>query len=194
MRLTWLLRSGDETRLAALGGILQVDKPISSIDIDDIRSYVLRLKASDDSFIQTHLQQLRAELAPFGERDHYNRYMSWDQVKEMSEAGISFASHAMSHRILCRLSDKECTDELTTSREIIEAEIGIKVRTIAYPNGDHDERVIELTRNAGYSVGFGTQSGLWSSDCDPLSVPRMNIHGNNSRTEALFMATCTNLF
>lgn len=194
MRLTWLLRSGDEAQIKVLAEILQLNKPPGLIDIEDIRNYVIRLKTSDYSYIGQHLERLRADLHPFGEFEHYNRYMTWEQVTEMSEAGISFASHAMSHRILCRLSDADCSRELTESRRIIEDKLGNDVHTITYPNGNHDQRVMKLARDAGYTIGFGTQNGLCGGDADPLSIPRMNVHGNNSRTESLFMSTCINLF
>jgi hypothetical protein len=55
-----------------------------------------------------HLER-RADLHPFGGSSITIVTLTWEQIAEMSEAGISFASHAMSHQILCRLSDADCS-------------------------------------------------------------------------------------
>ncbi|MEQ8205106.1 MAG: polysaccharide deacetylase family protein, partial [Woeseia sp.] len=178
-------------RLSALLDRRELAKPIT---IHDIRAHVVAMKDSSDDAITEALESLRQELGKNGQPAHYNRYMNWDQVKEMRAAGIDFASHALSHRILCRMSDERCCEELQQSKALLESQLGEPVRAIAYPNGDHDERVIRKTREAGYTLAFATTSGLYGKDNHPLSIPRMNVHENNSRDKALFLCATINLF
>ena len=92
------------------------------------------------------------------------------------------------------MSDERCRQELRQSRTQLEAELGEPIRAIAYPNGDHDEQVMRETRDAGYALAFATTSGLYNRHADPLSIPRMNVHENNSRDKALFLCATINLF
>lgn len=193
MWLTTLLSAGDADSLQRLASLLNKRESDASITIHDIRAHVVAMKDSSDDVITEALQSLRQELGKNGEPAHYNRYLNWQQVKEMRTAGIDFASHALSHRILCRMSDERCREELQQSRTLLEQQLGEPVRAIAYPNGDHDERVMRKTREAGYTLAFATTSGLYSQADEPLSIPRMNVHENNSRDKALFLCATINL-
>lgn len=83
--------------------------------------------------------------------------MTWDQVREMSRAGIEFGSHAVSHPILAQLDDAALERELVESRLAIEKIVGRPVNIIAYPDGGtsaFDERVIAAVKRAGYQLGL----------------------------------------
>lgn len=194
MWLTTLLRSGTKSSLVRLAKILSYDRDPSSLTVWDLRDFVANLKARTYEEIYQNLDDLRAEFKQSKPPLHYDRHMTWDQVLEMQAAGISFASHAMSHQILCRLSNDACRQELVSSRAVLEERLGKPVRALAYPNGDHDVRVMKETQAAGYTVAFSTRSGLCDRTSDPLSIPRINIHSNNSQNTALFLCRSLNLF
>lgn len=81
--------------------------------------------------------------------------LSWEQIKEMQEAGMAIGSHTISHPHLAELSDEQLKKELEESKKIIEEKIGRPVDLLAYPGGNYDERVIEAVKNAGYVAAFG---------------------------------------
>jgi len=112
----------------------------------------------------------------------------------MQQNGISFGSHTLSYRILTKVSREECTRELTDSRLLLETSLGMPVETIAYPNGGHNEQVEQLTARAGYTLGFTTERGYVSSDTNPYSIPRINIHNNSSNNKAVFLCTILGIF
>ena len=194
MWLTWLLSSREEKKLAQLAKILRSGNTPAELTLENIRSFVTTLKSCPEAQIDKTLKTIRTKLASYDEPPHYNRYMTWSQITEMNAAGISFASHALSHRILCRLPVEKCRNELLTSRAVLQDRLGVPTHAIAYPNGDFDQRVLVETKAAGYTMAFTTHRGLVGQECGPLAIPRMNIHDNNSRNEALFMCTCVNLF
>jgi peptidoglycan/xylan/chitin deacetylase (PgdA/CDA1 family) len=92
-------------------------------------------------------------------------YMDADQIKEMAAAGWEIGSHSMNHRDLTLLDDPERERyEIVESKEKLEAELGVPVKTFAYPFGISNEGVIDYVHFAGYiagmSLGFTYDQGL----------------------------------
>jgi peptidoglycan/xylan/chitin deacetylase (PgdA/CDA1 family) len=104
-----------------------------------------------------------------------NATLSWDEMTSLSRQGVLFGSHTCTHQILVQIDGTEVRRELTESREILERRLGAPCRTLAYPNGDCSPRVRELAAEAGYQLAFTTRPGVWSRNCDPLLIPRINI-------------------
>jgi peptidoglycan/xylan/chitin deacetylase (PgdA/CDA1 family) len=82
------------------------------------------------------------------------RTLTLEQVLEMKAAGITFGSHSFSHRDLTALSDDECERDLRMSRELLEDLLHERVRLLAYPRGNQDERVRSAAQRAGFTHGF----------------------------------------
>ena len=61
--------------------------------------------------------------------------LSWDEVRELRQAGMEVGSHTWSHRNLARLSVHEAEHDLRRSREVLEERLDERVRAIAYPWG-----------------------------------------------------------
>ena len=159
-----------------------------------LREYVSKIKTKDYQDIDAVLELVRSRSKDNAMPVHYNRYMSWEQIIEMQRSGISFGSHSLSHRILTRIPREECTKELNNSKALLEAALGAPVTSIAYPNGDHDEQVEHLAKQAGYTLGFTTERGYTEHDTNALTVPRINIHNNSSDNKAMFLCTIMGIF
>lgn len=88
--------------------------------------------------------------------------ISWEQLGEMRDAGVEIGSHSISHQDLRRKGkgvtdyDAWLKDEMERSKKTIEDRLGIKVATIAYPFGLHNEKVHAALKEAGYEAGFTT--------------------------------------
>ena len=63
-------------------------------------------------------------------------YVSWHQLREMADAGMSIQSHTASHPFLSELGRADAARELAASKAIIEQEIGRPCTTLALPGGD----------------------------------------------------------
>jgi peptidoglycan/xylan/chitin deacetylase (PgdA/CDA1 family) len=103
--------------------------------------------------------------------------LTLDQVREMREMGVQFASHSYSHHNLTTLSDYECELDLRESRILLEDLLGSPVRFLAYPRGLHNERVRKAARKAGYSHAFAMMER--PQIVDTFAVPRVGVHGHN---------------
>ena len=101
--------------------------------------------------------------------------MSWNEIKTMHENGISFASHTATHPHLTQLSDEEILEELSRSKEVMEKRFGQKCHFIAYPYGDFNSRVRELTEKAGYKAACSVEIGLNRPGNDMFALKRISI-------------------
>jgi peptidoglycan/xylan/chitin deacetylase (PgdA/CDA1 family) len=81
----------------------------------------------------------------------------------------------------------QAEQEIVSSREAIQQKLGGSCKLFSYPNGDYSEQVRKLVARAGYKFAFLNQEpGVWTRDCDPLLIPRVNVceyHLVNARDE-----------
>jgi peptidoglycan/xylan/chitin deacetylase (PgdA/CDA1 family) len=117
-----------------------------------------------------------------------DRFMSWTQVAALANSEVvTLGSHACSHRPLSKIDAATRRRELDESRRILKARLGREVRTIAYPDGGHDDATVDDTRAAGYELAFTTVRGTVSAGDAPLRLRRVNIaeYGTGTRAEFL---------
>ena len=104
--------------------------------------------------------------------------MTWDQLREVAERGVEIGGHTVSHPHLTRLSDAELDRELRESKDRIEGELERPVRLLAYTFGEHDARVQDAVRRAGYAAAFAQWPG--SSLRNPFALPRVSFYRGES--------------
>jgi peptidoglycan/xylan/chitin deacetylase (PgdA/CDA1 family) len=85
-------------------------------------------------------------------QEHELLPMSWEGLRSLAEAGWEIGSHTVSHPRLTTIGDDDLREELVASREECGRMVGETCRSIAFPYGDCDTRVIEASREAGYSA------------------------------------------
>jgi peptidoglycan/xylan/chitin deacetylase (PgdA/CDA1 family) len=78
--------------------------------------------------------------------------MGWEDLKALAEAGMTIGAHSMTHGALTR-------EEVTESKRLLEARLGVKVEHFAYPKGEHTPESEGWVREAGYKAGWATKSG-----------------------------------
>lgn len=107
--------------------------------------------------------------------------MGWDDLRRLVDAGWEIGSHTRSHPHLPRQDDERARDELEGSRRVCEERLGTSCRSIAYPYGESDRRVLAAVRRAGYVAGAALPErihrrhrlrwprvGVWRRDPDAL--------------------------
>jgi peptidoglycan/xylan/chitin deacetylase (PgdA/CDA1 family) len=116
------------------------------------------------------------------EHAHELRPLSWEAIGQLAEDGWEVGSHTTSHPRLPRLSDDaELTRQLEESRAVLEERLGRPCLTLAYPYGDHDERVIEAAGRAGYAAA-STLPERFPRKPNRLAWPRVGVyHGDDLR-------------
>ena len=115
--------------------------------------------------------------------------MNWEQLRYLQRCGVEIESHGVDHCKLDQLDDNSLRQELVESKSQIEEKLGKKVRSICYPSGVFDERVVQAAADSGYTLGFATDRGIcrYPAEGDELfRLPRADI-GSNDRYEIHFM-------
>lgn len=79
-----------------------------------------------------------------------NGFLSWDNLKEMKDSGMSIQSHSVSHRFLPNLSNSDLRKELRNSKRTLEERLNVHADLISIPSGFVSKRVIEIGKNEGY--------------------------------------------
>lgn len=114
-------------------------------------------------------------------------FLSWREVEEMSQRGISFGSHSCTHQILPKLSTQKIRNEIERSLDTLKEKKINYVPVFAYPNGDYNQEIIEHLKAAGYRAAVSTVFGFEDrSPKDRFRLKRVGIHNDISATIPLF--------
>jgi peptidoglycan/xylan/chitin deacetylase (PgdA/CDA1 family) len=107
-----------------------------------------------------------------------NLMMNWREIQQLSSSGFSVGSHSHTHPMLAKLeSEAEIVEELLLSKQEIQKNAGIDPQTISYPIGSFDERVIRLSKEAGYRYGLAVEQKFFNTGKDNLyAIPRVELY------------------
>ena len=119
---------------------------------------------------------------------HYESeaYMSWGQVREMSEAGMSIQAHGRDHVDLRGRSYEFLVFQVLGITEAIEHHTGRVPRFFCYPGGRRDADVIAVLESANYWGSVTTEWGRTYTRENLFEMPRLRIRGGDSL--AVFIA------
>ena len=111
-------------------------------------------------------------------------YATWDQLREMGDAGATLANHTISHPYLLERNAGESDEQWLAGvrREIVGAEDMIREQTgqnhklLAYPYGEYNPRIQELVSELGF-IGIAQHSGPINGASDFTALPRFPFSG-----------------
>jgi len=105
-------------------------------------------------------------------------FMSWTQLRELADAGVTIGAHTATHAHMPMLSDERNREEIKESSASYEAMLGKRPRLFAYPYGEYSLAVRRIAREAGFDAAFGQHSGALYRGTDFFGLPRfaMNEH------------------
>lgn len=122
----------------------------------------------------------------------FESQLSWDDVKQMTTQGVTFANHTLDHiHLLDRLPNenkKKWLERIKKNIKIAESELkeklGYSKKWLAYPFGEYDVDVKDMLDDMGY-VAFGQHSGGVGILSDMQALPRYPAAGNYADLETL---------
>jgi peptidoglycan/xylan/chitin deacetylase (PgdA/CDA1 family) len=109
--------------------------------------------------------------------DFADRYagMTSEQVGELAADPLfEIGSHTVDHPFLADCEDQELNTQIAASLASIQAVTGVTCRTIAYPSGSYDDRVLEVCTRFGLRAGFAVTPHLGRDQ--RLEIPRLGIY------------------
>ena len=87
-------------------------------------------------------------------------FLSWKEVKEMDNAGVTFGAHSVNHPILINMPLEQSKNEIVQSKKDIEEKLGKKVTAFSYPNGNFNAEIVELVRKSGFTCAVSVYPGM----------------------------------
>lgn len=155
----------------------------------------------DDAYRSVYTEawpRLRATALPFTlfvatepVADKLPGYMTWSQIRELRDFGVTIGAHTHSHLHMPAASLKTNRSEIETSNRIFQKELGAKPDLFAYPYGEASDAIEKLVRESGYSAAFGQQSSPIAAVWSHFFLPRFPLseaYGNLDRLRLILNA------
>lgn len=107
------------------------------------------------------------------------RCLDWPALHDLVAAGWEIGSHTVAHPHLTRTDDGTLDAELRGSRAALEAGLGRRILSVAYPYGDEDPRVRACAAEAGYLAGAALPARPHADE--PLRWGRVGVYRRDDR-------------
>lgn len=110
------------------------------------------------------------------ENTYTNSLLSIQELRELSKSPlITIGAHSHCHNILTQLSNDEIRKSIKTSKQLLESWLGRPVQYFAYPNGNYNDNVINILKEAGFECALTTVAKPWDNHESPFTIPRFSI-------------------
>jgi peptidoglycan/xylan/chitin deacetylase (PgdA/CDA1 family) len=106
------------------------------------------------------------------------RYMSKEQIKDLSDKGHVIASHTWDHHNVKTYTDADWDVQFLKTREKLETITGKPVRHFAYPFGLWNSAAIPELKKRGYASAYQLSERTRDSTAPLYSLRRMIVPGN----------------
>ena len=108
------------------------------------------------------------------------RYLTWEQLLEMEQSGVTAQSHTLNHRKLEELPDDEIRAELLNSKLLLEEKLGHAVEFLAYPTGTYNLHIAGIAKDCGYKGAFTIKYGNVDLGSNLFALERVPIFQTGS--------------
>lgn len=148
--------------------------------IDDI---TVLIKSNDIEEREIIMEQLRGQVSV----DNYDELsgkvmLSWDQVREMSENGMTIGGHTNTHCNLPNARLENAIKEINGCKEIIERNLHTPVKHFSYPNSGpypyFNNEIKEVVRRAGFVSATTSADGFMELASDLFEIRRVRVTEN----------------
>ena len=99
-------------------------------------------------------------------------------IQRCRTLGTQFGSHTSDHADLSAVSAEVAWDQIRGSKESLESQLGIPIKTFCYPYGRMGSDTPKLVADAGYRLACSTLKGTNSSDTDRYTLRRINVRSD----------------
>lgn len=104
--------------------------------------------------------------------------LTWEQIAEMRDYGVSFGAHTHTHQMLTHIPIDKAEIEITKSKEILERHLNSRVETFAFPIGQpntFNKCIIALLKKHGFKLACSTVWGHDNHATDRFALRRIRI-------------------
>jgi peptidoglycan/xylan/chitin deacetylase (PgdA/CDA1 family) len=133
------------------------------------------LRSLDEAERLIWVDRLIERLSVDNLKERSDLMLTWEEVRIMHRAGVSFGSHTVTHPILSKIPMEKAREEVERSKQLIEERLGAPVQTFAYPNGtaeDFNVATKQMLKEAGYLCAVTTIFGTNKTGQDLFELQR----------------------
>ena len=143
----------------------------------DLRQFVRSLDPEAHQAFIEHVKAAHGIASVLAKIDtDFWRLMSSEQVREIAEHELmEVGSHTHSHYELSKVHPDAAREELTKSKETLEAQIQQEVKAIAFPYGSYSVALKEHCLSQGYENLCAVDYQFKEDELDPSILPRFGI-------------------
>jgi peptidoglycan/xylan/chitin deacetylase (PgdA/CDA1 family) len=107
--------------------------------------------------------------------------LSPSRLAELADLpAVEVGAHAVRHRRLDELDERELDDEVRVSKGQLEDLTQLTVCSFAYPHGAYDRRVRDAVMDAGYRSAVAVKNALSHAADDPFAIARWTVTAGTS--------------
>lgn len=111
--------------------------------------------------------------------------MDLRQINTWMTMGHEVGSHTLDHVRLSQMTNREAERQIVQSKQDLEAQLGVEIKSFAYPYGDESLLLRRIVRDAGYSWAVTVERGRVDENTDPFGLTRATIR----RSDTLLQVT-----
>lgn len=140
-------------------------------------------------FIQDGVADIYDKL-PMQARTHKEKYpelwraLTWNEIRDMSAAGVGLGFHGYTHRKFAKLSSEEMRQEFKLSLSECHHQLNYQLRYFAFPHGSQDSynnESILIAKKFGCELIFSTNSSRTPIDSTTDLISRLVIYQEDDR-------------
>lgn len=105
-------------------------------------------------------------------------YMSWEQIRDLRDNGVTVGSQTASHLHMPANRDARNQQDINVSNDRFRKELGATPTLFAYPFGEASVRIQKIVGDAGFTDAFGQHSGALHASSDQYYMPRFALNEN----------------
>jgi len=112
-------------------------------------------------------------------------YLSWDELRAISAAGIEMGNHSASHPYMVNRKEGEAKTawkdrllaDIQKAQNALKRELGVEPQLFAYPYGEYSPEIVEIVHALGFRGAAAQQSGVIDRGVDRFTLPRFPMGG-----------------
>ncbi len=145
------------------------------------KKILLTIDDGFESFYQEAWPILKKEKIPFilfvsTEPVGKNGYMTWSQIKEISNADFAMIGHhSHTHEYLIDVSDEEFVADIEKANILFKKNLGYIPSLFSYPFGEYSKFMKDFA-SKNFKLSFGQHSGVIDINKEKFELPRFPIN------------------
>lgn len=123
----------------------------------------------------------------FGELKTKRKFLSNSDIKKLIKDGWEVGSHTLTHPDMYKLNQFNLEKEVVQSKKMIENDLGIEIKYLAYPKGRYTNKVVNMAKKAKYKMALTMDDDLIDINTNKLKIPRIGVDNTHSLFEFKYL-------